>query len=141
MEQRISLITLGVEDLERSTAFYRALGWQEEESPDGVVAFDLLSQTLGLYPREKLAEDIGIDPAAMGHGAMTLSYNARTRAEVDAVIKAAQKAGGEILKQPDDVFWGGYVGYFRDLDGHIWEVTVNPFAPLRKDGAFRWNGY
>ncbi|MQY42896.1 VOC family protein [Epibacterium sp. SM1969] len=141
MEQRVSLITLGVRDIERSTTFYRALGWHEEDSPDGVVAFDLLSQTLGLYPLDKLAEDIGIDPETLGQGAMTLGYNARTRAEVDAVVAAAGKGGGEILKQPDEVFWGGYHGYFRDLDGHIWEVAFNPFAPLRKDGAFRWSGY
>lgn len=141
MEQRISLLTLGVRDLKRSTNFYRALGWEEVESPDGIVAFDLLGQTLGLYPIQALANDIGVPVDALGYGALTLSYNGRSRADVDAVISAATKAGAEILKQPEEVFWGGYSGYFRDPDGHIWEASMNPFAPLRKDGAFRWDGY
>lgn len=141
MEQRVSLITLGVRDLDRATTFYRALGWDEVESPDGIVVFDLLGQALGLYPLEALAKDIGVAVAELGHGAMTLSYNGRNRADVDAVMKAADKAGAQILKPAEEVFWGGYGGYFRDPDGHIWEVSMNPFAPLRKDGAFRWDGY
>ncbi len=141
MEQRVSLITLGVRDLEKATAFYRAMGWEELESPDGIVVFDLLGQTLGLYPIEALAKDMGLPVQELGQGASTLSYNGRTRSEVDAVMAAAAKAGAEILKKPEEVFWGGYGGYFRDPEGHFWEVTMNPFAPLRKDGAFCWDGY
>ena len=141
MEQRVSLITLAVADVEKARGFYRALGWDEVDSPDGIVVFDLLSQSLGLYPIAELAKDMGVDQDVLGHGAMTLSYNGRNRAEVDAVIAAAAQAGADVLKEPQEVFWGGYGGYFRDLDGHIWEVTFNPFAPLRRDGAFCWDGH
>ena len=141
MEQRVSLITLAVADVEKARGFYRAMGWDEVDSPDGIVVFDLLSQSLGLYPIAELAKDMGVDQDVLGHGAMTLSYNGRNRAEVDAVIAAAAQAGAEVLKEPQEVFWGGYGGYFRDLDGHIWEVTFNPFAPLRRDGAFCWDGH
>ncbi|MEP4035711.1 VOC family protein [Pseudophaeobacter sp.] len=141
MEQRVSLITLGVPDVDQAAAFYAALGWQAAESPDGVVAFDLISQTLGLYPLEKLAEDIGLPLEALGTGAMTLSHNTRSREEVDDLLALALKAGAEILRPADEVFWGGYIGYFRAPDGHIWEVAHNPFSPLAGNGAFRWNGY
>lgn len=141
MEQRVSLITLGVADMARAAAFYESLGWQRAESPDGVIAFDLIGQTLGLYPRAKLAEDIGLPEEALGHGAMTLSHNVRDKAEVAHVIDAARAAGARILKEAADVFWGGHHGYFADPDGHVWEVAFNPFSKLREDGAFRWNGY
>jgi len=141
MEQRVSLITLGVADVEKAAAFYAALGWQAAESPDGVVAFDLISQTLGLYPLDKLAEDIGLPIEALGTGAMTLSHNTRSSQEVDALLALASKAGAEILRPGGEVFWGGYIGYFRAPDGHIWEIAHNPFSPLAQDGAFCWNGY
>lgn len=141
MEQRVSLLTLGVVDMALSAAFYRAMGWQEVESPDGVIAFDLIGQTLGLYPREKLAEDLGLPEGSLGHGAMTLSYNVREKEDVATVLAAAKAAGGRVLKEAADVFWGGHHGYFADPDGHIWEVAHNPFSPLSEDGAFRWNGY
>lgn len=141
MEQRVSLLTLGVADMAVSAAFYRAMGWQEVESPDGVIAFDLIGQTLGLYPREKLAEDLGLPEGSLGHGAMTLSYNVREKEDVATVLEAAKAAGGRVLKEAADVFWGGHHGYFADPDGHIWEVAYNPFSPLSEDGAFRWNGY
>ncbi len=141
MEQRVSLITLGVPDMEAAAAFYEALGWQRVQSPDGVIAFDLISQTLGLYPLEKLAEDIGLPTEALGTGAMTLSHNTRSAAEVDAAMSAARDAGAEILRAAGEVFWGGYIGYFRAPDGHIWEIAHNPFSPLADDGAFRWNGF
>lgn len=141
MEQRISLITLGVPDMEVATSFYEALGWQRAQSPDGVVAFDLISQTLGLYPIEKLAEDIGLPVEALGTGAMTLSHNTRSAEEVDVLMEAARAAGAEVLRPAGDVFWGGYIGYFRAPDGHIWEIAHNPFSPLSEDGAFRWNGF
>lgn len=141
MEQRISLITLGVPDMEVATSFYEALGWQRAQSPDGVVAFDLISQTLGLYPIEKLAEDIGLPVEALGTGAMTLSHNTRSSEEVDVLMEAARAAGAEVLRPAGEVFWGGYIGYFRAPDGHIWEIAHNPFSPLSEDGAFRWNGF
>lgn len=141
MDQRISLITLGVQDMERSAAFYDTLGWRRVESQDGVIAYDLLGQTLGLYPLEKLAEDIGLDVADLGAGRATLGYNCREKDEVGALLAQVEHAGGKILKPASDVFWGGHNGYFSDPDGHIWEVAHNPYSPLREDGAFRWNGH
>lgn len=141
LQQRVSLITLGVTDMEQSAAFYEALGWRRAESPDGVVAFDLISQTLGLYPLDKLAEDIGVPVETLGTGAMTLSYNTRSAAEVDQAMALAAEAGAKILRPASDIFWGGYIGYFQAPDGHIWEIAYNPFSPLSEAGAFRWNGY
>ena len=141
MEQRLSLITLGARDMNALAAFYEAMGWRRTESPDGVIAFDMIGQTLGLYPHEKLAEDIGLEPEALGHGAITLAYNVRNKDEVAALLDRAEKAGARILKPAQDVFWGGHHGYFADPEGHIWEIAWNPFSPLRNDGAFRWNGF
>ncbi|MGB7319544.1 MAG: VOC family protein [Planktotalea sp.] len=141
MEQRVSLITLGTLDMERSSAFYDALGWNRVDTQDGVIAYDLLGQTLGLYPLEKLAEDIGLDVAELGAGRSTLGYNCREKSQVDEVMNAAKRAGAKVLRPASAVFWGGYNGYFADPDGHIWEVAHNPFSPLREDGAFRWNGH
>lgn len=141
MEQRVSLITLGVRDPARAAAFYEALGWQRAQSPDGVIAFDLLSQTIGLYPLEKLAEDLGLPVEALGTGAMTLSHNVRTAAEVAPLMVRAEAAGAEILRPAGPIFWGGTIGYFRAPDGHIWEIAHNPFSPLAPDGSFRWEGY
>jgi catechol 2,3-dioxygenase-like lactoylglutathione lyase family enzyme len=141
MEQRVSLITLGVADLEQSTAFYTALGWRPVESPDGVVAFDLIGQTLGLYPIAALADELGIPVDQLGRGAATLAHNLRSKDEVAPLLARAEAAGGKILKPAQDVFWGGHHGYFADPDGHIWEIAHNPFSQLRPDGAFRWNGF
>ena len=141
MEQRVSLITLGVDDIEAEAGFYEALGWQRVDAPEGIVAFDLIGQNLSLYPLEKLAEDIGVPAADLGHGAVTLAYNCRDRAGVDDTMAAAQAAGATILRAAGEVFWGGYVGYFRSPGGPIWEVTFNPYAPLAANGAFRWSGF
>lgn len=141
MDQRVSLITLGVPDIEKAAAFYEALGWQRADSPDGVIAFDLISQTLGLYPLAALAADIGVPEGALGTGAMTLSHNTRSKQDVAELLAAAEAAGAETLKPAQDVFWGGHHGYFRSPDGHIWEIAFNPFSPLAENGAFRWNGY
>lgn len=143
MEQRVSLITLGVADLERAAAFYEALGWRREDSPDGVIAFNLLGQTLGLYPLDKLAEDIGVPVGDLKPGAstVTLAHNVRSAEEVAPLLAAAEAAGGTVLKPAQDVFWGGHHGYFADPDGHYWEVAFNPFSPLgEQDGAFQWGG-
>ncbi|WP_377193523.1 VOC family protein [Ruegeria meonggei] len=141
MEQRVSLITVGVDDPAAAAAFYEAMGWKRVDSPDGVIAFDLIGQTLGLYPLSALADEIGVDPGALGQGALTLSYNCRSKDEVPQVLSKADKAGAKVLKTASDVFWGGHHGYFRAPDGTIWEVAFNPFSALAPDGAFRWNGY
>ena len=141
MEQRVSLITLGVADVARSAEFYRDMGWHRVDSPDGIVVFDLLGQSLGLYPRADLARDMGLDEDELGTGGATLACNVRDKAEVAQVLDRAGAAGARILKPAHDVFWGGHIGYFADPDGHVWEVAFNPFSPLREDGAFRWQGF
>ncbi|MTI03799.1 VOC family protein [Roseibium sp. RKSG952] len=141
MEQRVSLITVGVDDPETAAGFYEQLGWERVDSPDGVIAFDLIGQTLGLYPLSALADEIGIDVGTLGQGALTLSYNCRTKEDVAQVLSKAETFGAEVLKPASDVFWGGHHGYFRAPDGTIWEIAFNPFSKLGPDGAFRWNGY
>ncbi|WP_319826303.1 VOC family protein [Thalassovita sp.] len=141
MDQRVSLITLAVDDLDRARAFYAAMGWSPVETPPGIVVFDLLGQSIGLYPKADLARDMGMDPSELGTGAMTLALNTRTRAEVTDLFTAATAAGARVLKPPHDVFWGGHIAYVADPDGHVWELAFNPFSPLRADGAFRWAGY
>ncbi len=140
MQQRVSLITLGVKDMAKSAAFYEALGWARVDSPDGVIAFDLIGQTLGLYPLADLASDLGIPVDELGAGRMTLGYNTTEKADVAPIIAKAERAGGRVLKPAQDVFWGGHHGYFADPDGHIWEVAHNPFSPLGPKGEFQWNG-
>ncbi len=141
LQQRVSLITLGVRDMARAAAFYEALGWARVDSPDGVIAFDLIGQTLGLYPLQALADDVGVPVESLGCGAMTLGHNVREKGDVAAVLAMVEAAGGKVLKPAQDVFWGGHHGYFTDPEGHLWEVAHNPFSPLREDGAFRWSGY
>ncbi len=141
MEQRISLITLGARDPQALAGFYEALGWRRVETPEGIIAFDLIGQALALYPLEKLAEDIGKDAAEMGYGAATYAYNVAGKAEVAEVLKLAEDAGGKILRAASDVFWGGHIGYFTDPEGHVWEVAYNPFSTLGPNGEFHWNGY
>ncbi|TKZ21300.1 VOC family protein [Shimia litoralis] len=142
MEQRVSLITLGVQDMDRSASFYEKLGWQRVPSQDGVIAFDLIGQTLGLYPKDMLAQELGIPADAIGgFSGITLAHNVRTKADVGRVLEAAKAAGGQILKPAQDVFWGGFHGYFADPDRHVWEIAFNPFSPLSSSGAFRWQGY
>ncbi|MCO6382988.1 MAG: VOC family protein [Vannielia sp.] len=140
MDQRISLITLGVRNPEAAAAFYEALGWARVEAPDGVIAFDLIGATLGLYPIEMLARDMGVPLESLGHGAATYSYNVREKEEVAALLEAAEKAGARLLKPAHDIFWGGHIGYFADPEGHIWEVAWNPHSPLGPKGEFQWNG-
>lgn len=141
MEQRISLITLGARNPSTLAHFYDALGWARVDSPDGVIAYDLIGQTLGLYPLEKLAEDIGVDIGTLGHGAATYGYNVDAKDKVAPLLAKAEAAGGKVLRPASDVFWGGHIGYFSDPEGHIWEVAYNPYSPLGPDGAFRWNGF
>ncbi|MEO9572435.1 MAG: VOC family protein [Tateyamaria sp.] len=140
MEQRVSLITLGALDMDVLAGFYEALGWKRVDSPDGVIAFDLIGQTLGLYPLTALAKEIGVPSGVLGRGAMTLAHNVKDKGEVAQLLARAEAAGAQVLKPASDVFWGGYHGYFADPEGHIWEVAWNPFSPLGPDGAFQWNG-
>ena len=141
MEQRVSLITLGVADMDASARFYEAMGWKRVESPDGVIAFDLIGQTLGLYPRAALAEELGIsDDGKAGFSGISISYNVREKEDVAPLLERVEKAGGRIIKPAQDVFWGGHHGYFADPDGHLWEVAHNPFSPLGQNGEFQWNG-
>lgn len=139
MEQRLSIITLGVADLERAKAFYLdGLGWTEVEQPaDGICFIQLPGIAFSLYPLDKLAEDIGVEPLAqVPLGAITLAHNTRTEEETDAVLATAVAAGARLVKPAQKVFWGGYSGYFADLDGHLWEVAFNPFATIADDGSF-----
>ncbi|ALG88997.1 MULTISPECIES: VOC family protein [Actibacterium] len=133
--QRVTLITLGVDDLERSKAFYAALGWVPAQAQEGVLFYQMNGMALGLFGRAALAADQGRPDAALGTGAMTLAQNFTTREEVDAAFAAALAAGAAPLKAPEAVFWGGYSGYYADPDGHVWEVAMNPFWPLSEDGS------
>ena len=139
--QRVTLITLGVADLAAARALYARLGWVEHgESQPGIAFFQMHGQALALFGRDQLAEDQGRAGAALGTGAVTLAQNFATEAEVDAAFAAALAAGGTALKAPEKVFWGGYSGYWADLDGHVWEVAMNPFWPLNADESLTLPG-
>jgi len=140
MEQRLSLITLGVADLERSRAFYAdGLGWTPSTLGSGeVVFFQAAGVVFGLYGRDALAKDAGLDSAdGAGFRGTALAYNTRTRDEVDAVLAQAERAGARITKRAEEAFWGGYSGYFADPDGHLWEVAWNPGMKIDADGHVR----
>ena len=134
--QRVTLITLGVADLARSRAFYGALGWREAPGgTEAVTFYQMHGAVLGLFGKDDLAADQGRPGADLGTGAVTLAQNFGTRAEVDAAFEAALAAGATALKRPEEVFWGGYSGYWADPDGHVWEMAMNPFWPLGEDGS------
>jgi uncharacterized protein len=138
MEQRISLITLGVSDLQRSQAFYERLGWKRANpKADDIVFFQTGAMALALYPRVLLAKDANVSPDGKGFGGITLAYNTRTRDEVDSVLVQAEAAGAKIFKPAQETFWGGYDGYFADPDGFLWEVAWNPFFPISEDGSIQ----
>jgi catechol 2,3-dioxygenase-like lactoylglutathione lyase family enzyme len=131
MEPRISLITLGVSDLARSTAFYRdGLGLPTRGDFEGVTFFNLKGTWLSLYPRTDLAADAKVSAEGDGFTGFTLAHNVKSKEEVDAVLKQAENAGATIMKQAQDAVWGGYSGYFADLDGYLWEVAWNPGLDL-----------
>ena len=141
MEQRVSMIALGVADLARAKAFYEGVvGWQAAEGPPGIVFFDLGGVVLSLYPRSEFAKEMTPAPAGAGpvrsgvYEGFALAHNARSEAEVDAIFARLKDRGATILKPPARVFWGGYSGYFADLDGHAWEVAYNPFWTIGTDG-------
>ena len=136
MDQRITLITLGVLDLDKSTAFFEQLGWRRSVvQANGVSFFQCGCVAVSLFPRPELAKDAGISPSGEGFGGFCVAYNTRLKKEVDAVLTEAESAGARIVKPAQETSWGGYSGYFHDLDGHLWEVAWNPGFPLDEDGA------
>jgi uncharacterized glyoxalase superfamily protein PhnB len=127
MKPRISMITLGVHDLAAAVKFYEeGLGFPRMESPPEVAFFTLNGSWLGLYGREALAEDARVPSEGSGFASFALAHNVHSEAEVDEVIAQAASAGATVVKPPEKVFWGGYSGYFKDPDGHLWEVAYNP---------------
>ena len=129
MKPRISMITLGVTDLERSIAFYEGgLGFPKIDSSPDVAFFTLNGTWLGLYGRDALAEDAMVSPEGSGFNSFALAHNVASEEEVDKTIAQAIEAGATLAKAPQEVFWGGYSGYFKDPDGHLWEVAYNPFT-------------
>jgi len=128
MRQKLNLITLGVTNFKKSLEFYELLGWKKSTSSmDELALFPLGGITLALYPREELAEDANVKNEMTGFSGITLSFNAKSESEVDEVLAEAKKCGATIVKAAQKVFWGGYSGYFKDLDGHLIEVAYNPF--------------
>ncbi|NEQ27227.1 MAG: VOC family protein [Microcoleus sp. SIO2G3] len=133
MEPCISIITLGVADLERSTAFYQeGLGLPCDRSFEGIRFFHLQGTWLSLYPREALAADAQVPAAGSGFRGFTLAHNVASKAAVDQLLAQAAAVGGKILKPAQDADWGGYSGYFEDLDGFLWEIAWNPNFDLTK---------
>lgn len=136
MDQRVSLVTLGVADVGRSRAFFERLGWvASSASNENICFFQTGSMALALYGRAALAEDAGREAAGEGFRGVTLAINARDRAEADRFFAEMLAAGARAVKPLQPVFWGGYSGYVEDPDGHLWEIAHNPFFPLGPDGA------
>jgi uncharacterized glyoxalase superfamily protein PhnB len=138
---RISLVTLGVSDLARSTRFYESLGWKRSgSSQDTITFFRMQGSMLGLYGHDALADDAGVSPGSgdpPGFRGVTLAINCDSRDEVDAVFTEWVAAGATPVKQPEAVFWGGYSSYVADPDGHLWEIAHNPYSPNDADGRMQ----
>ena len=154
MEQRVSIITLGVAELARSKRFYEhVLGWKAFESNEKIIFFDIGGMVLSLYEHKDLVADINatpeggdprkgnpsVDPPS-GYRGMTLAHNLRSPREVDTLLAKVRAGGGKVIKSATKAFWGGYSGYFSDPDGHIWEVAHNPFWPLDDNGQLMLSG-
>ena len=142
MEQRVSLVTLGVVDLARARTFYESLGWSSDAEPDAdVVFFQAGCMIVALWDRAKLVEDTAIAAGREGKpgdfGGITLAYNVGSPPEVDAAMQEAESAGATVLRAPAETFWGGYSGVFADPDGFAWEVAHNPFWTLGEDGSIK----
>ena len=132
----ISMVTLGVSDIARATAFYEARGWQTSGPSNESVSFMRGGKVvLGLFGRAPLAEDANVADMPTGFSAVALAVNLPSEADVDAFVARALAAGAAECKPPQKVFWGGYSGYFADPDGHLWEVAHNPFFPLDENGV------
>ena len=135
MQQRVSLITLGVADLARARSFYQALGWVGQETEE-TVFFQAGGAVVVLWGREKLAADSGVEPGrAGGFGGIVLAHNVRSRAEVDQIVTVAARAGAVVTRPPAETFYGGYAACFADPDGHLWEIAHNPGFTLAEDGS------
>jgi uncharacterized protein len=136
MEQRISLITLGVSDLDQARAFYERLGWKRSlRQAEGVAFFQTGGMALSLFPRQDLAKDAQVSAQGAGFPGFALGFNTRSKQEVDEILRHAERAGGRIVKPAQDAFWGGYSGYFSDPDGFLWEVAWNPGFAMAADGS------
>lgn len=137
------MVTLGVADLERATKFYMSvLGTAPNTSSEGVVFIELPGTWLSLYPLENLAKDISADISTncSGFSGITLAHNARSKDDVKAIIERARAAGARVVKEPQETFWGGFSGYFADLDGHYWEVAWGPMFEFTENGELRFKG-
>lgn len=136
MRQKFNLITLGVDDFQKSLNFYeRGLGWKKSaKSVDGLALFDLGGIILALHPWQDLADDATLTYQPTTFSGLTISHNARSEEEVDSILKQVEKLGATIVKPAQKVYWGGYSGYFKDLDGHLFEVAYNPFWELDENG-------
>jgi predicted lactoylglutathione lyase len=140
MEQRISIVTLGVKDLGTSRRFYvDGLGWKPVYEDKEIIFFQTGGLVFALFLRDKLAEDFHADPATFGRGAMALAYNVRAKNEVDPLLERAAAAGAKILKPAREASWGGYSGYFADPDEFAWEVAWNPAWPIAPDGTVQFS--
>ena len=134
MEQRVSIVTLGVADIARARGFYEALGWQGQEVEE-TVFFQAGGQAVVLWGRDKLAADSGVADDGRGtFDGVVLAHNVRSADEVDDVVRRASSAGATVTREPSETFYGGYAGCFRDPDGHVWEIAHNPGFPLDDDG-------
>lgn len=135
MEHRITLITLGVKNLQRSKDFYQNIfGWKPlESSTESIVFFQLSGIQLALFPQESLADDAGVAADGRGFRGFSLAHNVASEQEVDQLVASLEAKGAKVLKQPDKVFWGGYSGYIADPDDNLWEIAFNPFLPMEKD--------
>ena len=135
MQPRLTLVTLGVADIAKARAFYEAWGWVASSASQPAVAFfQANGLVLALFGRADLAKDAHVEDRPTGFAAISLAYNTRSKAEADEVYARAIAAGARPIKELQDVFWGGYSGYFADPDGHLWEVAWNPFFPLDEQG-------
>lgn len=135
MRQKFTLITLGVRDFQKSLAFYEGLGWKQSKfSQEQYALFPLGGIVLGLYPLKSLEQDTTLSYQASSFSGMSISYNATSEEEVDAVLEEAKRLGATIVKPAQKVFWGGYSGYFKDLDGYLFEIAFNPFWAIDSEG-------
>lgn len=140
---RVTILTLGVADLRKATEFYEAiLGTPPNTSSDGITFIELPGTWVALYPFEKLAEDISpeVSVTRKGFSGVTLAYNALSKDEVVAIIRRAESAGARVVKEPQDTFWGGFSGYFADLDGYYWEVAWGPMFEFTESGELKFKG-
>jgi uncharacterized protein len=140
MIQSIALVTLGVSDYERAKAFYAALGWTPEREMEETAFYQANGVVLVLWARSKLAHDMGIADDGASWSGIALAHNVGSREEVDEITERARDAGAEITSEPAETFYGGYAAWFRDLDGHAWEVAHNPGFGLAPDGSVRISG-